>query len=64
MKLDPLAGLATPTATPVKRKPLAIALQAASKAGAMKTPGTKAVPKKTAPKPVPQNLSPIRNARS
>jgi hypothetical protein len=51
MKMDPLAGLATPAVpTSSKKKKAAPVMQAAKKGGA--------------PKPVPQNFSPIRNARS
>jgi hypothetical protein len=54
MKMDPLAGLATP-ALPGKKKPM--------QAGKT-VPVKKAQKTQGAPKPVPQNFSPIRNARS
>jgi hypothetical protein len=55
MKMDPLAGLATP-AVPGKKKKAMPAMPTVKKMPAQKT--------QVAPKPVPQNFSPIRNARS
>jgi hypothetical protein len=53
MKMDPLAGLATPA--PGKKKPMQASGKTTMPMKKAKTQG--------APKPVPQNFSPIRNAR-
>lgn len=55
MKMDPLAGLATATVPGKKAAP--------GKKFSKAAPVTKPLAKKGAPKPAPQDLAPIRQAR-